>query len=85
MSEGSTLESIEEREAALAAREEDVKKREADQVAADEARATTRGEGAEASKVSKLDSDDPLAGTVDDPNVEDPYAHLRAKKEEGTP
>lgn len=27
---------------------------------------------------SKLAHDDPRAGTLDDPNVEDPYAHLRA-------
>lgn len=26
-------------------------------------------------------TDDPVAGTVDDPNVEDPYAELRAKNE----
>lgn len=32
-----------------------------------------------------LDADDPRKGTVDDPDVEDPYAHLRDKeKEQGT-
>lgn len=29
--------------------------------------------------MTKLDADDPLAGTIDDPNVEDPYADLRAR------
>jgi hypothetical protein len=33
----------------------------------------------------KLAADDPLKGTVDDPEVTDPYAHLRDKaKEQGT-
>lgn len=46
---------------------------------------TTRTSGAEGSRVGKLDPDDPAAGTVDDPSVEDPYAHLRNKeKEQGT-
>jgi len=57
-------------------------KKDPDQVAADTARPTTRGEGAEGSKVTALDADDPEAGTIDDPNVEDPYAHLRPAAEE---
>ncbi len=31
-----------------------------------------------AKKTGPLDVDDPRAGTIDDPNVLDPYAHLRS-------
>ncbi len=44
---------------------------------------TTRTEEAEVSRVGKLDPDDPLAGTIDDPNIQDPYAHLRSGKAGG--
>lgn len=51
------------------------------EVAGDLSRPSTRGAGAEGSRVGKLDADDPAAGTIDDPNVEDPYAHLRGREE----
>lgn len=42
---------------------------------------TTRTDEAEGSRTGKIDVDDPVAGTIDDPNVQDPYAHLRKREE----
>lgn len=66
-----------EREAALADREAKVREAE---LAEREAEMTRREQAA-----VKLSADHPLAGTRDDPGVEDPYGHLRDRAaEEGT-